>query len=59
VYGNESALPPVDAANQPLNVKPSLVGVPGLADIVPPVVVEPFAIALPLCESYVTVSELP
>jgi hypothetical protein len=32
-------------------------GVPGEAEIEPPVVVEPAEIALPNCESYVTVSE--
>ena len=51
VYGKTIAVPPVAEANHPLNPKPVLVGVPGLAEIDPPVVVEPFAIALPLCES--------
>ena len=41
------ALPPVDASNQPLKIKPVLVGVPGEDAIEPPDVVEPLAIALP------------
>ena len=47
------AVPPLEATNQPLNVDPVRVGLPGF-ETVPPVVVEPFDIALPLCESYVT-----
>jgi hypothetical protein len=48
VYGKVIALPPVEAVNHPLNVKPVRVGVPGLVAIDPPVVVVPLAIALPL-----------
>ena len=47
VYGNEMAEPPLDAANQPLNVYPLLVGDPGEEAIEPPVVVDPLLIALP------------
>ena len=43
-----NALPPVEAANQPLNVNPDLVGVPGVVAMDPPVVVVPFEIAEPL-----------
>ena len=46
-YGNEIALPPLDATNQPLKVYPERVGVPGEAEIDAPVVVEPLLMALP------------
>ena len=49
--------PPLDAANQLMNVYPARVGVPGDSAIEPPVVVEPLLIAEPPCESYVTVNE--
>ena len=51
------ALPPDDAANQPLNPNPCRIGEPGLAAIEPPVVVEPFAIELPPWLLYVTFKE--
>jgi carbon monoxide dehydrogenase subunit G len=57
VYGNEIALPPLDATNHPANEYPARVGEPGDAAIEPPVDVEPFETALPPCESYVTVNE--
>jgi len=56
VYGKVIADPPLDAANQLLNVYPARVGVPGDDSICPPVVVEPLLIAEPPCESYVTVN---
>ena len=55
--GNEIAAPPVAAANHPVNVYPVRDGVPGEALIEPPVVVDPAVIALPNCESNVTVNE--
>ena len=57
VYGKVIADPPLDAANQLMNVYPARVGVPGDDAICPPVVVEPSLIAEPLCELYVTVNE--
>ena len=57
VYGNEIALPPLDATNHPANEYPARVGGPGEV-IDAPVVVDVLAIALPPCSSVVTVNEL-
>ena len=57
-YGNEIALPPLDAVNHPANEYPALVGEPGDDAIEPPVDVEPLDTDDPPCESYVTVNEL-
>ena len=56
MYGKVIADPPLDAANQLMNVYPARVGVPGDDAIEPPVVVDPLPIAEPLCELYVTVN---
>ena len=54
-HGNEMALPPDAAVNQPLKPALARVGVPGDAAIEPPVMVVPSETALPPCESYVIV----
>ena len=54
-YEKLIADPPDDATNQPSNVYPARVGVPGEDEIDPPVVVDPSEIDEPPCESYVTV----
>ena len=59
-HGNEMALPPDAAVNQPAKAYPVRVGVRAAAvaaEIDPPVIVLLFETALPPCESYVTVNE--
>jgi hypothetical protein len=58
-YGNEMALPPEAAVNQPAKEYPARVGDPGEDAIDPPLTVVPPAMELPPCESYVTVNVFP